>query len=162
MKTTKEPQRAWLYARVPGNYIETKNTLNVLMLQAQRDGAEVVGWGYDIHHGWLRRPAYRRMMREAKAGHIERIYICRMSQISGTERHLISFFRRLMRYKVNVIGKHVKMIACYHFDPLLGAATPKTPSRLQKSKGEQRNANKKQILPASVDGAGICHAEKKK
>ena len=88
MKTTKEPQRAWLYARVPGNYIETKNTLNVLMLQAQRDGAEVVGWGYDIHHGWLRRPAYRRMMREAKAGHIERIYICRMSQISGTERHL--------------------------------------------------------------------------
>ena len=55
MKTTKEPQRAWLYARVPGNYIETKNTLNVLMLQAQRDGAEVVGWGYDIHHGWLRR-----------------------------------------------------------------------------------------------------------
>ena len=94
MKTTKEPQRAWLYARVPGNYIETKNTLNVLMLQAQRDGAEVVGWGYDIHHGWLRRPAYRRMMREAKAGHIERIYICRMSQISGTERHLISFFRR--------------------------------------------------------------------
>ena len=51
MKTTKEPQRAWLYARVPGNYIETKNTLSVLMLQAQRDGAEVVGWGYDIHHG---------------------------------------------------------------------------------------------------------------
>ena len=147
MKTSKEPQRAWLYARVPGNYIETKNTLNVLMLQAQRDGAEVVGWGYDIHHGWLRRPAYRRMMREAKAGHIERIYICRMSQISGQERHLISFFRRLMRYKVNVIateyalnlkatpwqrrGKHVKMIACYHSDPLLGAATPKTPSRLQ-------------------------------
>ena len=43
MKTSKEPQRAWLYARVPGNYIETKNTLNVLMLQAQRDGAEVVG-----------------------------------------------------------------------------------------------------------------------
>ena len=33
MKTSKEPQRAWLYARVPGNYIETKNTLNVLMLQ---------------------------------------------------------------------------------------------------------------------------------
>lgn len=62
MKTSKEPQRAWLYARVPGNYIETKNTLNVLMLQAQRDGAEVVGWGYDIHHGWLRRPAYRRMI----------------------------------------------------------------------------------------------------
>ena len=80
MKTSKETQRAWLYARVPGNYIETKNTLNVLMLQAQRDGAEVVGWGYDIHHGWLRRPAYRRMMREAKAGHIERIYICRMAQ----------------------------------------------------------------------------------
>ena len=48
MKTSKEPQRAWLYARVPGNYIETKNTLNVLMLQAQRDGAEVVGWGYDL------------------------------------------------------------------------------------------------------------------
>lgn len=44
MKTTKEPQRAWLYARVPGNYVESKNTLNVLMLQAQRDGAEVVGW----------------------------------------------------------------------------------------------------------------------
>ena len=38
MKTAKEPQRAWLYERVPGNYVETKNTLSVLMLQAQRDG----------------------------------------------------------------------------------------------------------------------------
>ena len=106
MKTTKEPQRAWLYARVPGNYIETKNTLNVLMLQAQRDGAEVVGWGYDIHHGWLRRPAYRRMMREAKAGHIERIYICRMSQISGTEpvsyTHLLVGMPRFSKYGIAV------------------------------------------------------------
>lgn len=86
MKTSKEPQRAWLYARVPGNYIETKNTLNVLMLQAQRDGAEVVGWGYDIHHGWLRRPAYRRMMREAKAGtYRENLYLpYEPDQWSGT------------------------------------------------------------------------------
>ena len=122
MKTSKEPQRAWLYARVPGNYIETKNTLNVLMLQAQRDGAEVVGWGYDIHHGWLRRPAYRRMMREAKAGHIERIYICRMSQISGQERHLISFFRRLMRYKVNVIATEYALnlkVPAYHMGTII-------------------------------------------
>ena len=122
MKTTKEPQRAWLYARVPGNYVESKNTLNVLMLQAQRDGAEVVGWGYDIHHGWLRRPAYRRMMREAKAGHIERIYICRMSQISGQERHLISFFRRLMRYKVNVIATEYALnlkVPAYHMGTII-------------------------------------------
>lgn len=122
MKTSKEPQRAWLYARVPGNYVESKNTLNVLMLQAQRDGAEVVGWGHDIHHGWLRRPAYRRMMREAKAGHIERIYICRMSQISGTERHLISFFRRLMRYKVNVIATEYAMnlkVPAYHMGTII-------------------------------------------
>lgn len=70
----------------------------------------------------LRRPAYRRMMREAKAGHIERIYICRMSQISGQERHLISFFRRLMRYKVNVIATEYALnlkVPAYHMGTII-------------------------------------------
>ena len=62
------------------------------------------------------------MMREAKAGHIERIYICRMSQISGEERHLISFFRRLMRYKVNVIATEYALnlkVPAYHMGAII-------------------------------------------
>lgn len=62
------------------------------------------------------------MMREAKAGHIERIYICRMSQISGQERHLISFFRRLMRYKVNVIATEYALnlkVPAYHMGTII-------------------------------------------
>ena len=112
-----------MYARVPGNYIETKNTLECFV--CCRHSVMVPKWlagEYDIHHGWLRRPAYRRMMREAKAGHIERIYICRMSQISGQERHLISFFRRLMRYKVNVIATEYALnlkVPAYHMGTII-------------------------------------------
>ena len=53
---------------------------------------------------------------------IERIYICRMSQISGTERHLISFFRRLMRYKVNVIATEYALnlkVPAYHMGTVI-------------------------------------------
>lgn len=62
------------------------------------------------------------MMREAKAGNFERIYICRMSQISGEERHLISFFRRLMRYKVNVIATEYALnlkVPAYHMSAII-------------------------------------------
>ena len=53
---------------------------------------------------------------------IERIYICRMSQISGEERHLISFFRRLMRYKVNVIATEYALnlkVPAYHMGAII-------------------------------------------
>lgn len=50
------------------------------------------------------------------------IYICRMSQISGQERHLISFFRRLMRYKVNVIATEYALnlkVPAYHMGTII-------------------------------------------
>lgn len=49
-------------------------------------------------------------------------YICRMSQISGQERHLISFFRRLMRYKVNVIATEYALnlkVPAYHMGTII-------------------------------------------
>ena len=45
-----------------------------------------------------------------------------MSQISGTERHLISFFRRLMRYKVNVIATEYALnlkVPAYHMGTVI-------------------------------------------
>ena len=52
----------------------------------------------------------------------ERIGIIGMSQISGTERHLISFFRRLMRYKVNVIATEYALnlkVPAYHMGTII-------------------------------------------
>ena len=45
-----------------------------------------------------------------------------MSQISGEERHLISFFRRLMRYKVNVIATEYALnlkVPAYHMGAII-------------------------------------------
>ena len=52
--------------------------------------------------GWLLRPGYRDMMQQIKGGKVDRVYICRMRQISGKERHLYSFFKRLMQRGVQV------------------------------------------------------------
>lgn len=62
------------------------------------------------------------IQRDCKLPPIERIYICRMSQISGQERHLISFFRRLMRYKVNVIATEYALnlkVPAYHMGTII-------------------------------------------
>jgi len=56
----------------------------------------------DERGGWLLRPGYRDMMRHIKGGKVDRVYICRMRQISGKERHLYSFFKRLMQRGVQV------------------------------------------------------------
>lgn len=42
------------------------------------------------------------MLRQIKAGTVDRVYICRMRQVSGKERHLYSFFKRLMQHGVQV------------------------------------------------------------
>ena len=39
---------------------------------------------------------------EAKDGKVDRVYICRMRQVSGKECRLYSFFKRLMQYGVQV------------------------------------------------------------
>ena len=94
--------RAWIYARIPGDYDGTMNSFKVCSMQALRDGCDIVGGSTDEHGGWLLRPGYREMMQQVKAGNVDRIYICRMRQVSGKERHLYSFFRRLMQYSVQV------------------------------------------------------------
>ena len=44
------------------------------------------------------------MLRQIKAGKVDRVYICRMRQVSGKERHLYSFFKRLMQHGVQVMA----------------------------------------------------------
>lgn len=83
--------RAWIYARIPGDYDGTMNSFKVCSMQALRDGCDIVGGSTDEHGGWLLRPGYREMMQQVKAGNVDRIYICRMRQVSGKERHLYSF-----------------------------------------------------------------------
>ena len=41
-------------------------------------------------------------MQQIKGGKVDRVYICRMRQISGKERHLYSFFKRLMQRGIQV------------------------------------------------------------
>lgn len=71
-------------------------------MQALHDGCDIVGGSIDERGGWLLRPGYRDMMQQIKGGKVDRVYICRMRQISGKERHLYSFFKRLMQHGVQV------------------------------------------------------------
>ena len=96
MDEQKRP-RAWVYARIPGDYDGTMNSYKVCSMQALHDGCDIVGGSIDERGGWLLRPGYRDMMQQIKGGKVDRVYICRMRQISGKERHLYSFFKRLMK-----------------------------------------------------------------
>lgn len=71
-------------------------------MQALHDSCDIVGGSIDERGGWLLRPGYRDMMQQIKGGKVDRVYICRMRQISGKERHLYSFFKRLMQRGVQV------------------------------------------------------------
>lgn len=42
------------------------------------------------------------MLRSIRDGKVNCVYVCRMRQISGKERHLYSFFKRLMQHGVQV------------------------------------------------------------
>ena len=101
MDEQKRP-RAWVYARIPGDYDGTMNSYKVCSMQALHDGCDIVGGSIDERGGWLLRPGYRDMMQQIKGGKVDRVYICRMRQISGKERHLYSFFKRLMQRGVQV------------------------------------------------------------
>ena len=63
----------------------------------------LVGTSADERYGWLLRPGYREMMRQVKAGEIDRIYIYRMRQISGKEQHLFRFFQQVMQQGIKVV-----------------------------------------------------------
>lgn len=102
MEKELSPCRVWLYARISGDYVGTMDSIKVCALQAHADGCTVVGSSTDEHGGWLLRPGYREMLRHIRKGEIDTVYICRMRQISGKERHLYSFFKRLMQRGVQV------------------------------------------------------------
>lgn len=102
MDEQKRP-RAWVYARIPGDYDGTMNSYKVCSMQALHDGCDIVGGSIDERGGWLLRPGYRDMLRQIRAGKVDRVYICRMRQVSGKERHLYSFFKRL-NLNIIVIG----------------------------------------------------------
>ena len=71
-------KRAWLYARIPGNDVETLRCIRECAAKAQQDNCNIVGTSADERYGWLLRPGYREMMRQVKAGKIDCIYIYRM------------------------------------------------------------------------------------
>ena len=102
MDNENKTPRAWLYARIPGNYVATQDSLEVCRMRAEQDGCQIAGSSTDLRGTWHFRPGYRSMMQQIKRGQIDRVYICRMRQVSGKERHLITFFKRLMRHGVHV------------------------------------------------------------
>lgn len=101
MDEQKRP-RAWVYARIPGDYDGTMNSYKVCSMQALHDGCDIVGGSIDERGGWLLRPGYRDMMQQIKGGKVDRVYICRMRQISGKERYLYAFFKCAMKHPVKV------------------------------------------------------------
>ena len=104
MEKELSPCRVWLYARIPGDYVGTMDSIKVCALQAHADGCTVVGSSTDEHGGWLLRPGYREMLRHIRKGEIDTVYICRMRHISRSEGHLFSFFRQLMKHGVKVVA----------------------------------------------------------
>ena len=94
--------RAWVYARIPGDCAATRASYDTCCRQAGDDGCMVVGGSIDYKgHGPLR-DGYQNMLRSIRDGKINCVYVCRMRQISGKERHLYSFFKRLMQRGVQV------------------------------------------------------------
>lgn len=77
MDEQKKP-RAWIYARIPGDYDGTMNSYKVCSMQALHDGCDIVGGSIDERGGWLLRPGYRDMMQQIKGGKI--ISNCRCLQ----------------------------------------------------------------------------------
>lgn len=67
MDEQKRP-RAWVYARIPGDYDGTMNSYKVCSMQALHDGCDIVGGSIDERGGWLLRPGYRDMMQQIKGG----------------------------------------------------------------------------------------------
>lgn len=103
MDEQKHP-RAWIYARIPGDYDGTMNSYKVCSMQALHDGCDIVGGSTDEHSGWLLRPGYREMLRHIRKDEIDTVYICRMRHISCSEGHLFSFFRQLMKHGTKVVA----------------------------------------------------------
>ena len=92
MPNQEKPPRAWVYARIPGDCAATRASYDACCRQAGDDGCTVVGGSIDYKgHGPLR-DGYQSMLRSIKDGKVDCVYVCRMRQISGKERHLYSFF----------------------------------------------------------------------
>ena len=102
MDEQKRP-RAWVYARIPGDYDGTMNSYKVCSMQALHDGCDIVGGSIDERGGWLLRPGYHDMMQQIKGGKVDRVYICRMRQISGKERRVqVTATEYSLRDRVNM------------------------------------------------------------
>ena len=94
--------RAWVYARIPGDCAATRASYDACCRQAGDDGCTVVGGSIDYKgHGPLR-DGYQSMLRSIRDSKVNCVYVCRMRQISGKERHLYSFFKRLMQRGIQV------------------------------------------------------------
>ena len=52
MDEQKRP-RAWVYARIPGDYDGTMNSYKVCSMHALHDGCDIVGGSIDERGGWL-------------------------------------------------------------------------------------------------------------
>ena len=104
MEKELSPCRVWLYARIPGDYVGTMDSIKVCALQAHADGCTVVGSSTDAHGGWLLRPGYRKCCGiSAKAKSTLCISAgCAISAAAkGTS---FSFFRQLMKHGVKVVA----------------------------------------------------------
>ena len=103
--------RAWVYARIPGDCAATRASYDACCRQAGDDGCTVVGGSIDYKgHGPLR-DGYQSMLRSIRDSKVNCVYVCRMRQISGKERHLHSFFSlpdRLQQYR---LGKRIEAYA---------------------------------------------------
>ena len=102
MPNQEKSPRAWVYARIPGDCAATRASYDACCRQAGDDGCTVVGGSIDYKgHGPLR-DGYQSMLRSIRDSKVNCVYVCRMRQISGKERHLYSFFKRLMQRGIQV------------------------------------------------------------
>ena len=95
------PPRVWVYARCPGSYTATKTQAEFLALRARLSGATVAGISMDTKTGW-NRPGYRELLHRMKQGDFNCIYITRMGALGHSERQLLRFFSRAMKYGIKV------------------------------------------------------------
>ena len=109
-------KRAWLYARIPCNDVETLRCIRECAAKAQQDNCNIVGTSADERygctvvggsidykgHGPLRN-GYQNMLRSIRDSKVNCVYVSRMRQISGKEQHLYRFFQQVMQHGVKVV-----------------------------------------------------------
>ena len=94
-------KRGWGYACIPKQPQRTGDRLSTMMAEAEIFGYKIVGSSMDVSRHWWHRPGLRIMLRQARKGKLDYIYIDEES-LSYRNDFREKLTKKLARYGVKV------------------------------------------------------------